>query len=91
MAVPARANIAANAAAIHSAPLASRLKDRSLKPRPPDTFASFYGTTSHPRHRQCAQATATPGHVDNPADRVKFRRFEDTCNRSSIRVVGGQG
>jgi sulfopyruvate decarboxylase alpha subunit len=30
------------------------------------------------RHRRSAQITATIGHVDNPADRVKFRRLDRT-------------
>jgi hypothetical protein len=33
-----------------------------------------YRTPAEPRHRPEAQATDTSGHVDNPADGVKFRR-----------------
>jgi hypothetical protein len=36
----------------------------------------MYRTPAGGPHRRPAQVDITAGHVDNPADHVKFRRFE---------------
>ena len=41
-------------------------------------FISYRTPACRP-HRRAAQVTATTGHVDNPADRVKFRRLDKTA------------
>jgi hypothetical protein len=40
------------------------------------------------RHRQTLQITMTTGHVDNPADDVKFRR---SSNKRERKIVAGKG
>jgi hypothetical protein len=41
----------------------------------PDIFV-IYRTPAYRPHRRQAQVKATLGHVDNPADHVKFRRVD---------------
>jgi hypothetical protein len=40
---------------------------------------SHCGMPACPRHRQALQITVTPGHVDNPARGVKFRRHNKSA------------
>jgi hypothetical protein len=47
-----------------------------------------YRMAPGPRHRQTLQITMTTGHVDNPADDVKFRRSR---NRRERKIAAGKG
>jgi sulfopyruvate decarboxylase alpha subunit len=55
----------------------------------PIILSVVYRTPAEPWHRREAQATDTSGHVDNPADAVKFRRLSATTRERTMAVAEG--